>query len=275
MGARSLALAVLATGWVAGCGDDDEPVTIAFEAAVGDESFQCGQTYEGLGATGSDFTARDLRLYVHDVALLDAEGEPVAVNVDDDGQYQHAGVTLLDLADGGPGCNDGEETHTEVTGSAPPGEYTGLRFTVGVPFELNHDDVGTAPPPLNINQMFWNWLHGRIFVRVDGSTEDLPGFRAHIGSTACQGDNVQTPATSCDNENRPEVELTGFDPRTEPVVVDLAGLLEGMDLTSNTPDTAEGCRAEPNDPDCEPLFHNLGLPWDGVPSPGQQFFRAD
>ncbi|MBI1266035.1 MAG: hypothetical protein GC193_01255 [Cryomorphaceae bacterium] len=58
----------------------------------------------------------------------------------------------------------------------PVGEYTGLRFAVGVPAEIN---IGSDPAsypsssPLSISGafgMFWTWNSGYIFVKFEGKT---------------------------------------------------------------------------------------------------------
>lgn len=274
-GLALLALAAL----LPACGGDDgasgEPVAVQFAAMVGTEAFACGQTYMNVGNPSSDFTAQDLRFYVHDVRLVDDGGNEVPVDVDDDGKWQRDGVALIDLETGRPGCDAGSaETHEAIEGRAPAGTYTGLRFKLGLPFEMNHFDAAVQDPPLNVTSMFWNWLGGYKFLRVDGSTTELPGFHVHLGSTACDGANVMAPATACANENVSEIELTGFDPSANTVIVDLAGLFDGVDMTTNTMDTAAGCQSAPDDPDCEPVFHNIGLPWAGTPSSGQKLFRV-
>ncbi len=42
----------------------------------------------------------------------------------------------------------------------------------------------------------------------------------------------------------------------------------------NTDETAPGCMSQPMDPDCTPIFSNLGLPHMGESSAGQRLFRA-
>ena len=47
------------------------------------------------------------------------------------------------------------------------GHYTGLLFTVGVPFALDHVDAATAPAPLNFTAMNWVWQAGFKFIRSE------------------------------------------------------------------------------------------------------------
>ena len=121
--------------------------------------------------------------------------------------------------------------------------------------------------------MWWNWNGGYKYVRVDGSTPGLDAWRFHLGATGCDGD-MSGNVTTCANPNRVEVAIDGVDPTSTPIVFDLAAMLEGVDLETNTMDTPPGCMAAPADPDCEGYFQNLGLPWDGGSAGSQQAFRA-
>ena len=60
-----------------------------------------------------------------------------------------------------------------MSGSAPRASYSGVRFTMGVPFELNHGDPTVAPSPLNITAMFWNWQGGYKFLKADMNSTGL------------------------------------------------------------------------------------------------------
>ncbi len=96
--------ALLAAGLLlAGCGPRMD-VTISFAAAVGDEPFACGTTFEDFGSGDGDFEARDLRFFVSEIELIDAEGAPAAFTPTDDGASQADGVALLDFEDASGGA---------------------------------------------------------------------------------------------------------------------------------------------------------------------------
>lgn len=262
---------------LAGCGggESEEPVSIQFAAKVGDEEFACGQSYSGVGSSGTEFTANDLRLYIHQVRLVAADGEEHTIALDQETRWQRDDVVLLDFEDGSATCENGTPgTNATVVGTAPDVEYTGIELTFGVPFELNHANAATADAPLNLTSMFWSWNGGYKFLRVDGDTPGLEGWRLHVGSTACEGDDMGN-VSGCDNPNRATIALGDFDPESNTVVVDVAGLMEGADLEGNTMDTPPGCMSGLTDPDCRPYFHNLGLPWQDTESPGQKLFRVE
>jgi uncharacterized repeat protein (TIGR04052 family) len=248
-------------------GSDGEPAGTAlrFAATVDGADFACGQSYSALG---TELSFDDLRFFVTGIEALDDAGNATPLEIVDASPWQTGGVALVDLEDG---CRVGTaELNDTVTVSGATGPWAGLRFTVGVPFSLNHADVTTAPAPLNTSSMFWSWQGGYKFLKIDGVSSGLSaGFSVHLGSTMCEVDDGGS-VTGCANENRVTVEFSeGFDPTTDTVVLDLADLLEGVDMDSNTDSTASVCMAAPDDPDCGPLFVNLGLPF-GESSAGSQ-----
>jgi len=253
------------------------PVTIRFQAMVSDQKLVCGQSYENIGTTHSRITPRDFRFYVHNIRLIDDKGAEVSVDLDQDGKWQLDDLALLDFENATGGCANGTpDTDDRVTGTVPQGKYTGLRFTVGVPFNKNHTDLTTQPPPLNLTAMAWVWNAGRKFMRLDFSSTGLPrGFAIHIGSTGCTPHQTKTTVpTSCSEPNRPEIELPGFDPSHDMVVADLAALLKDSNVDVNQENTPAGCMSAPEDGDCAPIFANLGLPFGGKPAAKQTFFRT-
>lgn len=245
-------------------------VSIPLTAQVGDRPFVCGETYTGLGADGGEWEAQDLRFYVHDVALITESGDEVPVELEDDGRFQNGAVALLDFEDG---CGEmgNADLNTTIRGVVPTGDYVGVRFRMGVPDEFNHANAATASAPLNLTDMWWNWNGGYKFLRVEGPTSVFAGWRIHLGSTGCEGDMLGN--ATCTTPNRPEIRLTGFDPTTEAFVVDVEAGMSGASL-GNTDETAPGCMSQPMDPDCTPIFSNLGLPHMGESSAGQRLFRA-
>lgn len=256
------------------CGGERE-VTLQLEGLVGEEPVACGGTYAGVGTTATDLTLYDLRLYVHDVRLLSAGGEEHPLVLEQDGVWQFEDVVMLDFEDGDR-CPMGTiPTHTTIRGTVPDDvEFTAVRFVLGVPEHLNHNDVTSAPSPLNQQSMYWSWNAGYKFFRLDGSSTGLPeGFFVHLGSTGCVGDG-RGNVTSCAQGNRVEVELSGYDPDVNTIAVDVAALLENSDLDADG-GGAPGCMSGFDDPDCEPIFHAMGLPFDGVaPSGDQRLFRV-
>ncbi|MEC9071325.1 MAG: MbnP family copper-binding protein, partial [Myxococcota bacterium] len=196
-------------------------ITLKFSVVAWEKPFTCNAPLSGLGNSGGVLEASDMRFYIHDVALHSSTtGEEVPMVIEDDGMWQGAGVALLDFEDKTGTCTNGtEETRHIVVGSAPADTYDGIRFTLGVPQELNHLDVSTAEPPLNISGLYWSWQGGYKYLRLDGETED-PSFRVHLGATECE---IVGPGDfTCARENLAEILLTAFNPEANEIVLDLA-----------------------------------------------------
>lgn len=275
------AVALLAAASLIACGDDDPTgpagpidVTLNFAAAVNGADFACGTSYADVGTSATEITPVDFRFYVHGVELIEADGSSQEVELDEN-SWQRDGVVLLDFENGsGPCVNGTAATNTAITGSVPAGDYTGIRFVLGVSEDLNHADQTTAAAPLDLTGLFWSWNAGYKFLRIDHTSEAQPeGWFVHLGSTGCQPAGDPTiPATSCANPHRPTIELTGFDWSADEIVADYGALLADSDLTANT--AAKGCMSFPNDPECHQVMPNLGLAYEGTASSGQTFFSV-
>jgi hypothetical protein len=280
--------------------------------------------------------------------LIDKSGKQVPITLDHN-DWQYANVTLLDFENKTGNCKGTPEMNDVITGSVPPGRYKGLVFTVGVPnvakdeegkdIFLNHSNVATASPPLDLQAISWSWQAGRRFMRFEiepeggvtrkpqparaeggrgggrgegheggrnggeaasaeggrgagrpegGAAEGAPSaeggraasaearepreqprvnadgtvtvttWMAHVGSTGCKGDPIIGEIVSCASPNRVAVNLPGFDPATQQVVLDVQALVAGIDLNHDG-GGATGCMSNATDPECGAIFENLGI----------------
>jgi uncharacterized repeat protein (TIGR04052 family) len=272
----AFALSLLACGTSAiALAADAQPVNIRFRAQVGDREFACGKTYEGVGTTKTRLNPRDFRFYVQSVDLLDENGAPVPVSFTADSKWQTERVSLLDFEDGTGKCLNGTpETNDRIAGTVAPGHYKGVRFTLGVPFEDNHQELTTLPSPLNITALSWVWNAGHKFARIEFTTTGLSrGYFLHLGSTGCTPNTTKlTIPTQCAAPNRVDVTLADFNPETDVIVADLAELFKDVDLDSGEKQSG-GCMSSPKDAACAPVFRQFGLPFGSQPAGQQTFFR--
>lgn len=272
-----------------------QELTLRFQARLQEQSATCGQTYQKVGSQKTDVELQDLRFYLSYIQLKNTQGEWVPLVLEQDQKWQYKEVALLDFEDKTGLCESGTpETRQIVTGQVPTGTYTAVKFQVGVPVGLNHQDVAVAPSPLSLSSMFWSWRAGYKFLRLDLKTDTALGhYQVHLGNTGCVGHGVEissgvdmtlqhatgdepptTVPSYCSQPNRPQVELASFNPQQDTLILDVGALLEGSDLTQNHPDSATGCQSSPDDKDCTPIFHRLGLFFDNRPSPGQTVFKV-
>jgi uncharacterized repeat protein (TIGR04052 family) len=247
----------------AGCGgsdSDSSPVSIKFAAKVNGKDAGCGVTYQEIGSRKSALTINDIRFFVFNVRLLDRNGEEHKVTLTQDGVWQYQDVALLDFENGTAGCSElgTAETNTEIKGESDLDEVAGVKFDIGIPFNLNHLDPTTVPAPLNVSALNWFWQVGHIFYRNDFFADGKPFF-VHLGSSGCVSDAFTSPPTEpCSNPNIPTITLTNYTSE-KTVVLDIGTLLQGVDLTKATPNTAPGCMSERNDNECAEVYPNFGL----------------
>ena len=267
-------------------------VQISFEARVVDKPLKCGASYTDVGLSKATILPQDFRIYVSEVRLIARDGREVPLAMTPDDQWQNASVALLDFEDGTGNCNGNKAMNRVVRGSAPNGDYVGLTFQIGVPYDLNHKDPTLASAPLNYTALTWPWRIGYKFTTIDLETEgkastsggakmagmagmNASGFSIHLGSTDCGAGSPMTPPDKpCANPNRPIYRLERFDIARQSVVFDLGALLSGTDVTVNAPGSASGCMAFVEDDDCIAIMDRFGLTFRGKASAGPTFVKA-
>ncbi len=270
-------------------GEAVQEIALQFAARVGAAEANCSDSYPDVGSNAMgtesyEITFRDIRFYVSDIVLIDSDENEVELALDQDSPWQHEGVALLDFEDGTGACESGTaETNTEVIGTVPTADYTGIRFQIGVPYDLNHSDVNTAESPLNEVAMNWNWLNGRKFVKIEINTDnsldgagslEVDQWNIHLGSI-CPGKDPTMPPGSeddCIRPGRPQVAFDAFDPTSDVLVADIGALLSGVNIEEDLGAMPViGCQSLPpadNNTiggvmvtDCDDIWANWGMDW--------------
>jgi uncharacterized repeat protein (TIGR04052 family) len=254
-----LPFACLLLALCAACSEPRLGVKIPFAARWAGQAIDC----EAGGLALSD-----LRFFVYDIDLIDSRGKSQPVLLDEQFQWQQPGLALIDLENAKGRCKNGSaEVYSYLVGSVPPGDYRGLRFTVGVPFEQNHANPLTAEAPLDIAAMHWHWRSGYKFLRA-GVNNGSDGFWIHVGSAGCEG--TVRNITGCSFPNRIAVNLPEFQPRQHAVNVDLAALFGTADFED---EVLEDCSSGPSEISCIAPFRALGIDFEsGKTVADQQMF---
>lgn len=287
--------------FVAGCGGDtqnpgeEQPKPSAFSlrfgATLGGKPVSCTSVVAGQGMGGKfSVGVSDLRFYVSNVQLADANGKVVPVTFDDN-EFQlndDAGaVALVDLTSNTDGsCASSSiafaegtaRTNDRLTGTTIVEQVTSVSFDVGVPQGLMKSVIGShslenAPSPLN--EMYWNWATGyRHFVfnfAAENDAQESGGGYVHLGSRNCGPDDGLALADreACEFVNTPSFSAAPFDLAKDTVVVDLDTFLQKLDFSAPIYDPktfeviGEGvgaeCHSSPMQPDCSPIFGSFGL----------------
>lgn len=247
---------------LASCGRQTHLVEIEFSASLGGRAANCASADHSPWLT-------DLRFYVSDPKLLGTDGVPVPLKLIEHGHWQQSGLALIDLEDGSGACVNGTpRMNAKVIGQVPAADYSGLMFTVSVPFEKNHADPLAADAPLDDSSMHWHWNSGYKFLRV-GLANSSDGFWMHVGSAACEGTTGNI--TGCRHPNRISVSLLDYRPGDR-IRVELDGLLQSVDLNDGVASDCSSGRAETS---CRDPFRVLGLDFDtGEARGAQQLFHV-
>jgi len=248
-----------------GCSRSAEiPIEIPFTPVLSGQNVSCQVAPSG-------FSLHDLRFYVHDVALIDAAGVISPVTLTPDNVWQTEQVALLDFENGSDGCSEGTVgTHGAIVGRVKQGDYTGLRFTLGIPFDLNHANPAEAVAPLNLGRLHWGWQAGYKFLRLEASASD-GDFRFHLGSTGCEG--TIGHITSCARPNRAVVEVENFAPGKS-IDIDLTTLVQTPAAHPKEND-AVSCMSDIDSGSCREPFRLIGLDLaTGAALPQQLLFKV-
>lgn len=256
----------------------------------------CDTTLHQLGSAQTDASVADFAFYVHDVRLLTSDGLEVPVTLQE-GDWQEQGVALLDFQDRDSGCTGNPKATNKVvlgdyqhsTGT----EYSALRFTVGLPEDLNHALPRPSTGILARTDLQWGWAAGYKYLRMDVYPEggvsrpsDEEWFsnkwNLHLGATSCNTEqdehgNFIPGTTVCENPYLIDVEIPGFVPGQSQVLIDYPSAVSEANLSEDISGSV-GCMSFDNAPfECAPVFKHLGLKYAGVedhqPLAEQQLFR--
>ena len=220
-------------------------VKIPFLVTWGDDTIGCSDTPIALS---------DLRLYISELDLLDSGGRPQRLELHANLPWQQRDLALIDLENGQGACANGSSNvFAYVVGSVRPGEYKGLRFTVGVPFDRNHANPLTASAPLDDPAMHWHWRSGYKFIRA-GVRTGTDGYWIHVGSSGCEG--TVGNISGCRFPNRTAVEMKDFLPNADTVRIDLKQFFAAINLDDAEP---TDCSSGPAESACVMPFLALGI----------------
>lgn len=273
-------LLAFAGSFLAACSSSDSPlnattqqdITLSFAAEANNIAIDCDTQLTGLGTQNTNAELRDFRFYLHNIEIVDNEGATHALNLNEN-NWQTQNVALIDFTNRDTSCGgDIKDTRTIVEGSVPlPNgrRIADLNFTIGLPSTLNHNDRATAPAPLDLAGLHWNWQNGYKFMRLDVAPEggitrsSDPAFSSstwnfHLGSTGCTGDPQLGETVTCTRPDRPVISLSGFDPESSEILIDYEALVTNNNLQLDEGD-ASGCMSGATDPECAALFNTLGM----------------
>lgn len=251
-----------------GCtADATQPIILRFDAEVDGVQTGCQPVRDvdpspllGTPPTVAQFA--DARMLVSQVEFQDVEtGDWVALDAPIAFPWRNQGITLLDFESADALCSATGTpiVNKNLSGTLPTGDYRGLRFSVGAPFEANHVAFERSDAASFEEDMFVDVRHGYRFIRLDWAVEGRFNrrFRLDVGNLGCDD---ATPVT-CERENLAQITLPDFVPGTHAISVNLGALMATVDLTQVEADVPAGCSLVAEDAltECDGALEALGL----------------
>jgi hypothetical protein len=147
--------------------NDDDPITgfgeveIEFDHRAGDDALVLGSEYTNAAGEKLKFTTFDY--YVSNLVLVKSDGTEYVVPKDDS-------YFLIK--------HDEPTSRAVKISNVPAGDYTGLKFVIGVDSAKSVSPIGERTGVLDpagaASGMYWSWNAGYIFVKVEGTSPAAP-----------------------------------------------------------------------------------------------------
>lgn len=168
------------------CSDDDDRVannvTLAFNNTFGNETIVFGNATSTTATVNTSEAGQvhhfsELKYVISNIRLIKADGTEFPYNVNN----LDNGATVVNHAK--------TETLNYVLSNIPVGEYTQIKFGLGVKTELNTLDETQFPnfyaaAGANDTEMMWEWGSGYRFTKIEGFYDtDNKEMSIHTGST--------------------------------------------------------------------------------------------
>jgi len=239
-----------------GCFDQKESKKVHFQLLYQNVAVSCESRFTHA-ITDSEKSVKigswqyqQLQFFIHNVEVKTSENGWQAWSMVTNSN-QTSNVALI-----GEVCNEKSEQsywQVELEPLDKTVAYTDIRFTLGVPFELNHLNPLTQPSPLNDSSMFWGWQGGHKFMRAE-LFSDNDDWLFHLGSTGCKAlSPVRAPKNECLYPNRMLVSLP-FTKQNKTIGFDLEMLIRDVELTRKN-----SCQSAIDEDSCKVLFKNLDM----------------
>jgi hypothetical protein len=159
---------------------DGTPVDLSFVPLLEGKPFDVAQP---ASIAGGQLTPLNLRFYVSEVSLEQADGTSVPVDLlSPAGAVEPFGVHLV---------NFDEPASTTIHFKAPPGSYSGAHFTLGINDACNAGSQNRTSPLSANSEMIWPHVAGYLFLRYEAqwlagdaaATATPPPTMIHMGGT--------------------------------------------------------------------------------------------
>ena len=185
---------------------------------------------------------RDFSLYLSQIEYQDLDGKWNKVELDV-GKESSSQVVLLT-----PECSTKSNDYKwQIETKNNIEKWQKVKFTLGVPFALNHENPIFQKSPLNVPSMFWVWRTGHKFLRLEMESEK-DDWLFHLGSVGCQAKSaIRAPEEPCQFPNTFTYEVDLLE--VKQINLDVGVLLNGIVL-----DTDNSCKSSRENSACLKLI---------------------
>jgi len=125
--------------------------------------------------SGEQYSLKSLKFFMCDL------GFSLATGIENSPQAESTkhGVFFVDFNDQ---KNKVDTLNAKIKFKVKVGDYSDIRFNIGIPRQLNHSDPTVAPPPLDIGKgdMYWEWNSGYIFLLIEGKGSEIKNNLLHL-----------------------------------------------------------------------------------------------
>lgn len=228
---------------IVACSEQGKHSSITFSPTFEQQLLQCEKEYN---LDNSQWKLSQLYFYISQIYLQDSQGNWQSHSLKNT-PLQSKNVALL-----GQNCRGTQKENWRLIfeESLVLSDFKKIKFSLGVPFELNHLNPLTQESPLNDSSMFWVWQTGHKFIRLEMDSE-ADDWVFHLGSTGCKSASVmRAPNEACLYPNLYSFEVEISDP--QPLIFDLSLLTQGVKLSSKA-----SCQSEHENTYCHSIFQNL------------------
>ncbi|MGX5202597.1 MbnP family copper-binding protein [Aliikangiella sp. IMCC44632] len=237
-------LVVCTTLLISSCNLSNHPIQIPFELRDQSKPVTCKSL---LTNQAMNWQLAQLQFFLHDVYLKDTQANWHRLHLP---KHENNSTTVALL--GGVCPNSFKLTLAGIS-AIKQSEISAVKFKIGVPNKLNHNNPITQNYPLNQANMFWVWQTGHKYFRLELSNDNKQ-WAFHLGATGCESKSpVRPPQKVCQYPNIVNIELSEFSVQSK-IAIQLDQLLAPLNLAQS-----QGCQSSLTNPDCSLLFKSLNL----------------
>ncbi|MEL6987875.1 MAG: MbnP family protein, partial [Bacteroidota bacterium] len=166
-----LAVFVLFIVLLSSCKKDPGTLQLNFQAMFGEEPIVLLKDYTYHDGSAIEFTKLDF--YVSDISLVDS----------DNNTLQLSEIEFVDLSASHEDEQDASRGYPIRFNDLDANSYNTLRFSIGVPSDLNTKEPGEfeSTHPLSKSSHYWNPWSSFIFAKTEGKIDSTGGNTPNLG----------------------------------------------------------------------------------------------